>query len=556
MPFTARDLLQANRTPVTAAEDEPVKRIVQKMRHYDFSQIPVVDQENRVLGLVTDGSIIEALHHLGARLDEIYVRDAMTRATKWEADEDLFAVLDQLKSAYAVLIVDRDNRLLDIITTYDTTEYFRQRAEDMMLVNDVETLLRAHVEALFTDQTGKREEEALAQAILDIELAKGTTRGEFQRALKHYLELNGQTGNPDNRMAAAAYAVLKERVSTKPVGELSFNDYVQLLFHGERWPRYCSALGLNSERLRDSLAEIRQIRNALAHFREITNEQRDRLRFLASWFNRYEPVKPEPQPQQAEVDAEIQPVEEEIGPRESRYAGLALHLRSQPQAVDVVQLSFEEVEELIEGELPPTAREHRSWWANDSTSHAQSKQWLDAGWRVSGLNIGQQRVTFTRIEEREDAYIRFFSELISRLRADTGFPVRESLSPGGANWINALGLPRNGRQLASIANAFSWGNRFRVEAYIDTGDQQTNKHVFDQLILAQEELDARVGETLHWERLDTKRASRVALYYPEPINITDDEARLADLLEWAVNANVRMVQHVAPELERILNTLS
>src|SRR5260370_41822102 len=116
-----------------------------------------------------------------------------------------------------------------------------------------------------------------------------------------------------------------------------------------------------------------------------------------NWLERHETdVLKEFEPKQLSVALEIThtivessnegiaPVEEAIHANESRYAPLALHLQEKPRNQVQVPLTFQEIEEkVIKGELPPSARQHRSWWANDSVGHVQSQQWLDVGWRVS-----------------------------------------------------------------------------------------------------------------------------------------------------------------------------
>jgi hypothetical protein len=61
--------------------------------------------------------------------------------------------------------------------------------------------------------------------------------------------------------------------------------------------------------------------------------------------------------------------------------------------LDEVVLTFGEVEKLV-GPLPPSAHEHRAWWANDSKVQAQA--WRSAGWHVAAVDQTTERVTFAR----------------------------------------------------------------------------------------------------------------------------------------------------------------
>jgi hypothetical protein len=45
-----------------------------------------------------------------------------------------------------------------------------------------------------------------------------------------------------------------------------------------------------------------------------------------------------------------------------------------------VELSFEQIDSLVGG-LPPSARRHQPWWANDQ-SHSHARQWMRAGYRA------------------------------------------------------------------------------------------------------------------------------------------------------------------------------
>ena len=59
------------------------------------------------------------------------------------------------------------------------------------------------------------------------------------------------------------------------------------------------------------------------------------------------------------------------------------------------QLTFEQIEQLIERKLPESAHNHRAFWANDP-KHSQAKAWMEAGWRVEAINIDEKTLYFVR----------------------------------------------------------------------------------------------------------------------------------------------------------------
>jgi hypothetical protein len=60
----------------------------------------------------------------------------------------------------------------------------------------------------------------------------------------------------------------------------------------------------------------------------------------------------------------------------SRYDGLTDHLRSRTEPV--VELTFLEIERLVVGGLPASARKHATWWPNTTGAQPHSGAWLDA----------------------------------------------------------------------------------------------------------------------------------------------------------------------------------
>ncbi len=79
----------------------------------------------------------------------------------------------------------------------------------------------------------------------------------------------------------------------------------------------------------------------------------------------------------------------------AKYDPLAKFLEDSPRTEGTVILSFAQIEDVTEKALPMSARQHRSWWGNDSY-HVQAVAWRAAGWRVFKVDLARGVVTFIR----------------------------------------------------------------------------------------------------------------------------------------------------------------
>lgn len=80
----------------------------------------------------------------------------------------------------------------------------------------------------------------------------------------------------------------------------------------------------------------------------------------------------------------------------SKYRPLYEHLVKLSD--DRWDATFEDVDQLLPGGLPTSARRHRAWWANEAPggAHAHARAWLAAGFQTADVRLGSQRVTFRR----------------------------------------------------------------------------------------------------------------------------------------------------------------
>lgn len=545
MPYPVQQLIGEKQVLVTVRRTDPVATALGLMLEHDFSQLPVVRGEPEALipeGLVNHAGILTAIRGFGAGIDDLKVRDVMVQAPVFSLEDDLFDILDRLKDTNAVLVVD-GSYLVGIVSSYDTAEYFRARTEDVMRVEDIELMVKDCIRAGYSLLGGE-----LDQARLDASIARVTASQPGSGNLK------------------------------KTFADLTLGEYASLLTMKDTWSLFEPIFKIPRENLTRLLDGVRQTRNDLAHFRKvITPEQRDQLKLAADWLARclgelragqeadkeqvYRDLFPDRVLAASKVEThagaggELGPEAgamiyaiTDAGQRGSRYAALADYLQSLPGSKDAVELTFNEIEQIIQADLPASARNHRAWWSYDDTSHSHSQQWLEAGWKTGYTNIAAGRITFVRIKEREKAYIKFYTALLAELNRKKVMQVRDA-SPDGTSWHEVSRLPANGPAGATFTYSFTRDRRFRVELYLDTGDEGQNKAIFDLLHQQAPQFEARLGK-LEWERLDHRRASRIALYHPGEILNTREHAALR---RWGVETMVKMYEVLAAPAEAAIN---
>lgn len=137
----------------------------------------------------------------------------------------------------------------------------------------------------------------------------------------------------------------------------------------------------------------------------------------------------------------------------------------------------------------------------------------------------QKKVTETS-SPRNERYRNWFQNLIDILREEYKFTNARAGQP--QSWYNFSA----GISGITIGSSFTLGNKFRCEIYIDTTDKSLNKKIFDDLEAQKNALEAAFEQQLSWERLDDKRASRIAIYTIGGIDQSEED--LSKLTSWAI----------------------
>ena len=112
--------------------------------------------------------------------------------------------------------------------------------------------------------------------------------------------------------------------------------------------------------------------------------------------------------------------------------------------------------------------------------------------------------TQDELKSRHLLRIEFWKELLKQFNQKTN--IFQSISPSRDNWIGI------GAGISGVMINFVISNYYaRVELYISRPSRDENKFIFDDLQQRQSEIETKMGESLIWERLDSKKACRIKL---------------------------------------------
>lgn len=137
--------------------------------------------------------------------------------------------------------------------------------------------------------------------------------------------------------------------------------------------------------------------------------------------------------------------------------------------------------------------------------------------------------TQTKLQNRHIIRIDFWKYLLDKMNSKSN--LFNNISPSKDNWIG------KGSGVRGIPYNFVVSGQYaRVELYIDRGNKEENKQVFDYLFDKKDEIEKQFGDSLIWERLDDKRASRIK--YETQGNIFDKE-QWEGMVSFMVNSMIK-----------------
>jgi hypothetical protein len=159
-----------------------------------------------------------------------------------------------------------------------------------------------------------------------------------------------------------------------------------------------------------------------------------------------------------------------------------------------------------------------------------------AGPTREARQAGEQK---KELAERHILRMEFWKQLLERAKTKTQLHAR--IAPGIENWISAS-AGRSGIGFNYVIRM----EDAQVEIYLDRGDAEQNKQIFDALQEHKTAVETAFGEPLEWQRLDAKRACRVRFLLTGGGLL--DKQRWLEIQDQMIDAMVRLERAFRPEI--------
>ena len=152
------------------------------------------------------------------------------------------------------------------------------------------------------------------------------------------------------------------------------------------------------------------------------------------------------------------------------------------------------------------------------------------------------------VSPRGETYRQYFQALIDDLREKHKFTGARIAHP--SSWYSFS----SGVSYASFGAVFRSNNRVSVEVYIDYGDFDSNKALYDWLYKRKEVIEKQLGFSVQWDRLDEKQACRISI--DRSGNIENSPAELDEIRKWQIEKLMTFKRVFGPLLKEGVKEIS
>ena len=148
------------------------------------------------------------------------------------------------------------------------------------------------------------------------------------------------------------------------------------------------------------------------------------------------------------------------------------------------------------------------------------------------------------LAERHILRLKFWGELLEKAKTKT--KLHAKVSPGIENWVSA-GAGKSGLGFNYVVRM----DDAQVELYIDRGEAEWNKMVFNTFLQHKVEIEELFGGPLDWQLLPDKRASRIRFVISNYGLIDQDQ--WDELQEQLIKSMIRMDKAFRPFITKLMN---
>ncbi|WKL48088.1 CBS domain-containing protein [Flavobacterium pectinovorum] len=231
-------LKAASQTPISISRDADLEKAYHLMWKNDFSQLPVMNNDREILGIISWQSIAKGLI---AKKNSNCVKDFMINDYKvLSEDTPLFESIKEVIKTEMVFVKTRENKIKGPVTPFDLNEEFLEQIEPFILLEQIENFIRL----------------ILHDKIVLQDIIKLLTISDVSKKIES-------------------------------ISDLTFGEYILIIENSENW----NLLGLPFVKadFTNELHEIRKIRNGVMHFHpdKISDVDLNHLRSMSKFLMDY-----------------------------------------------------------------------------------------------------------------------------------------------------------------------------------------------------------------------------------------------------------------------------
>lgn len=208
-------LKAASQMPLSITKESNLEKAYHLMWKNDYSQLPVMNNDREILGIISWQSIAKGLI---AKKDSNLVKDFMTNDYKVLPEETpLFDAIKEVVKTEMIFVLTKEKKILGPVTPFDLNEEFLEQIEPYILLEQIENFIRL----------------ILNDKIVHEDILKLLTIQETNRTILS-------------------------------ISDMTFGEYLRIIENNEMW--LLLGLPFIKSDFVNELEEIRKIRNGVMHF--------------------------------------------------------------------------------------------------------------------------------------------------------------------------------------------------------------------------------------------------------------------------------------------------